>query len=312
MILIVSLNFGVERIVRIGAQEAGPESPPAIVRGILEARHASAKGINAARALLRLQKPALVLGLTGGWPGRFIQENLHQEGIQFVPIEIQGENRTCVVLRESTGESRLVINECGPTVSSDELQRIDEIYQRHLAEAESVLLTGSLLPGIPGDFYARRIESAHRAGKQVLLDAAGEPLSSGILAKPFAVKINHHEASAWASHPISDPPSALEVANLIVNQGISIAMITLGGRGAVLCTPHEGYSYTVPAVERAKSVGAGDAALAGLALALLQRKSAKSAGHFACAVGTASTLHGAGRCDPKDVARFLEQINCIP
>lgn len=311
MILIVSLNFGIERIVRLVSEEAGIETPPAIVRGALEARHASAKGINAARALLRLNYPALVVGLIGGWPGHFIVQDLNKEGIQFVPVAIHGENRTCVVLRKSSGESLLVMNECGPEISAEELHQIDETYQQYIDSAELILLTGSLLPGIPDDFYARLIRLAQKANKRVLLDAAGKPLAEAQKALPFGIKINAQEAAAFTGQPILNLQAAADAAHWMVKQGSSIAMITLGAAGAVLCTPEERYAYTVPIIRSHNSVGAGDATLAGLSLALLQGRSAKDAGLFACAVGTAATLHGAGRCVPDDVREFLGQVHCL-
>lgn len=311
MILIVSLNFGIERIVRVLAEEAGIGTPPAILRAKLESRHASAKGINSARALLRLGYPARVLGLLGGWAGHFIEEDLKREGIQFIPIAIRGENRTCTVLRTESGANQMVINECGPDIYKDELQRIEQSYKEQVQEAQMVLLTGSLLPGIPEDFYARLIGLAHQAQKRVLLDAAGQALAQGIKALPHAIKINDNEASAWAGRPISDIPQAAEIAHFIVKQGISIAMITLGARGAVLCTAEQGLAYSVPSINSQNCVGAGDAALAGLSLALLQGQSIQNAGAFASAVATASTLHGAGRCELKEIQNILPQIHCM-
>jgi tagatose 6-phosphate kinase len=305
VILVVSLNLAIERVVRVGEVRARD-----VMRGELVSRHASAKGVNAARALSALAEPCVLLGAVGGPTGDLIERELAAEEIALAPVRIEGESRTCVVLLESGGPDQTVINEVGPELTAIEIRAIEETYLGLLGRAERVLVNGSLPVGVPASLYLRFIEAARAAGKPVLLDASGEPLSEGVRALPEVVKINGSEASQWSGLAVRDAGSALAAADALVAAGVRVAMVTLGAAGAVLSSGAFKYWFEPPAIEAVNCVGAGDAALAGLASALRRGDALDRAGALAVAAGTASALHGAGRCTAEEIARFLPLVRC--
>lgn len=307
MILLVSLNLAIERIVRVPRV-----LPGGVMRGPLVARHASAKGVNAARALAALGVPRALLGAVGGLPGELIERDLAAEEIPLSPVRISGESRTCMVLLEAGRADQTVINEIGPELTEGEIEEALSAYRSLLEGAAMVLVTGSLPAGAPPDLYGRFIEDARAAGRPVLLDAAGDPLACGVRARPDGVKINAAEVSAWAGRPVTDAREAIEAADRLVEAGVSTAMVTLGARGAVIASKASRLFFRAPAIEAVNCVGAGDAALAGLAAGLLRGEPLEQAGVLSVAAGTASALHGAGRCTAEEIASILPRVRCQP
>lgn len=303
MILIVSLNLAIERVVRVGEVRARD-----VMRGDLLSRHASAKGVNAARALAALSEPFVLLGAVGGPTGDLIERELSAEAIPLEPVRIAGESRTCVVLLEDATRDQTVINEVGPGLTAEEVRAIEETYLGLLGRAEMVLVNGSLPLGVPASLYGRLIEAARAAGKPALLDASGEPLAAGVKARPEVVKINGSEASQWSGLPVRDAASALAAADALVGAGARVAMVTLGAAGAGLSSGGARYWFEPPAIEAVNCIGSGDAALAGLASALRRGDPLDRAGALAVAAGTASALHGAGRCTAEEIARILPLV----
>jgi tagatose 6-phosphate kinase len=306
VILVVSLNLAIERVVRAFGEVRARD----VMRGALLSRHASAKGVNAARALSALSEPLLLLGAVGGPTGDLIERELLAEGIPLAPIRIEGESRTCVVLLEGEGRDQTVINEVGPELTTGEIRAIEETYLGHLGGAERVILNGSLPLGVPASLYGRLIEAARAAGKPALLDASGEPLAEGVRACPDVVKINGSEAAQWSGMGVRDAGSALAAADALVAAGVRVAMVTLGAAGAVLSSGALRYWYEPPAISAVNCVGSGDAALAGLASALRRGDPLDRAGALAVATGTASALHGAGQCSAEEIARILPLVRC--
>ena len=307
MILLVSLNLAIERIVRVPRV-----APGGVMRGPLVARHASAKGVNAARALAALGEPRVILGAVGGLPGELIERELEAEGIPLAPVRIGGESRTCMVLLEAGRADQTVINEVGPELTEGEVAETVSMYQELLERAQMVLVMGSLPAGAPPDLYARFIEDARAAGRPVLLDASGDPLACGVRARPDGVKINAAEASAWFGRPLTDAREAMDAADRLVDAGVGAAMVTLGARGAVLSSRESRLFYRAPGIEAVNCVGSGDAALAGLAVGLLRGEPLDQAGALSVATGTASALHGAGRCTAEEIASMLPRVRCQP
>jgi len=303
VILIVSLNLAIERVVRVGEVRARD-----VMRGDLLSRHASAKGVNAARALAALSEPCVLLGAVGGPTGDLIERELSAEAIPLEPVRIAGESRTCVVLLEDATREQTVVNEVGPELTAEEVRAIEETYLGLLGRAAMVLVNGSLPLGVPASLYGRLIEAARAAGKPALLDASGEPLAAGVKARPEVVKINGSEASQWSGLPVRDAASALAAADALVGAGARVAMVTLGAAGAGLSSGAARYWFEPPAIEAVNCVGSGDAALAGLASALRRGDPLDRAGALAVAAGTASALHGAGRCTAEEIARILPLV----
>lgn len=292
------------------------------------------KGINAARALRGLDQTVLALGFAGGGTGNLIRVALDVEGLPYDLIHIAAESRTCTAIIDPISGSATEVNEPGATVTAREQAVFLDRFARALAGAQLVILSGSLPPGIPDNFYATLIEHARALGVPCLLDTSGRALASGVAAAPLLIKPNQHEAVALLGSAF-DPEDGAFVARTLPSPGPAALCLTLGPGGSALHAPANSWRARPPHVRVLDTVGAGDCFLAGLAAALVRAMGGATASHggdaaqplalataaiadpvtleemlrLATAVSTASTLTlGAGRCDPADVARLLPQV----
>ena len=307
MILVVSLNLAVDRTIEVDHLDVGQVHRSESIR--LEA---GSKGVNVARVLKTLGVPCVLTGFLGGPAGEFIAQGLGKEGIACAPCLIQDESRSCYILIESRTSRQTVVNEAGPRISPNEMECLVAHFLGLLREAELVLFSGSLPPGVPDETYARLIALTREGGKRALIDSSGAGLRCALDAGPFVVKVNDIEGAALLGRSIHDLAAAAEAGKLLCSGNSSLAMITLGSKGAVLSSKKESYVFTAPAIPAKNSVGSGDAAFAGLAAGLVRGLSMYETGVLAVAAGAANALHGGGHCTLEEITQLQGRVEFRP
>ncbi|MDD5774932.1 MAG: PfkB family carbohydrate kinase, partial [Candidatus Omnitrophica bacterium] len=143
--------------------------------------------------------------------------------------------------------------------------------------AGSLLVMGNRIPpGLCDDFYSRIITCARQRGVRTCLDFSQSftraQINRIIDAKPFFIKANLAEFAHLAQIPVErlqdDPLQMIEAARVVTDQGVSIFVISLGDKGALLVTPDEAFYALAPRVPVISTIGAGDTLIAGLAYRL--------------------------------------------
>jgi 1-phosphofructokinase/tagatose 6-phosphate kinase len=307
VIVTVTLNAAIDRTLTVPNFQRGQRH-----RATKGLTLAGGKGINIARALKRLDVPVVATGLAGGGTGARIIEQLTAEGILNDFVRIADDSRTSTVVVDPTSGSYTEINEWGPHVEPDELEMLIEKLHYLSRGADAVVFAGSLPRGVRDSFYGEAIRDLNRRQVQTVLDGEGEPLRRGVEAEPYLVSPNQREAEGLVGqefHDADDFPMALDA---IAEMGARNVMITL--ESGCFARFREDRSVrrfraVSPRVEALSPVGAGDVLLAGFVAARVGGDSAGDALRTAVAAGAVSTLEvGAGRFDPRDVARLAAQV----
>ena len=231
-ILTVALNAAIDTTLTIPGRLKVGETHK--VRDVLKLP--GGKGLNVARVLLTMGLPVQATGLAGGPAGEFIKGGLAQAGIDSTFLPIAGTSRTCIAVVECDSHRVTEVNEPGPTITDSEAQAFLDLYEKLLPGAEAVVLSGSLPPGLPDDYYSLLMQRAHRAGVPSILDTSGDPLHLGIAACPLLVKPNATEAGQLLGREIHNVEDALYVGHSMRERGPQMAAITRGSEGAVLVT----------------------------------------------------------------------------
>jgi 1-phosphofructokinase family hexose kinase len=307
VILTVTLNAAIDRTVavpnfRLGHRHRAVESR--IVAG--------GKGVNVARALKLLGRPVIATGLVGGATGTRILERLSEESILNDFTRIEGESRTNLAVVDPTSGEQTEINERGPEVRADEVDRFIEKLLYLAQGANLCVLAGSLPPGAEPDVYARLIGELRRLGVLAILDTDGEPMRLGLRAEPAVVAPNVIEAEEVVGHEFNDADDfALGLAGLL-EMGAGEAMITREA-GCVAIVAEDGerrrYDAQIEPLEPISTVGSGDAFLAGYVAARYEGGSPRECLAYGVACGAASTQHfGAGTLEPGEVERLLARV----
>lgn len=275
--------------------------------------HPGGGGINVARAIRNLGGRAVAVFPSGGESGRRLEELLRAEGVDAVAVPVAGSTRENLnVTEESTGRQYRFCKP-GPALAHGDWMRCVEAVEA-LAPLDYLVLSGSLPPGVPSDFYRMAATEAERHGTRVVLDASGDPLRSGASAGVFLLKTSLSEFETLTGAAAAGEENRVRAARTLIDQGRCQALVlTLGAQGALWVSKTEfGRVPGVP-VPVSSEVGAGDSLVAGLLLELSRGASLRDAVAFGVAAGSASVMAiGTELCRLSDVERLRESLEPVP
>ncbi len=224
---------------------------------------AGGKGVNVARILTALGHPALVLGPAGGHHGHTARAELDHAGLPHDLTDIRGTTRRTVTLVCHTSGHATLINEPGPDLTTDDWHTVRQRYTDHLPQATVAVCAGSLPPGAPTDAYAQLITLARHHGVPSILDTSGPALHAGLAAGPDIAKPNATELAEITG--TTDPHTAARHA---LRAGARAVAVSLGPDGLLAATPTGTWQAHPPQRLTGNPTGAGDAAVAALAVSL--------------------------------------------
>ncbi|MEV0401113.1 1-phosphofructokinase family hexose kinase [Actinoallomurus sp. NPDC050550] len=233
---------------------------------------AGGKGVNVARVLHALGHDVLIVGPAGGPTGAALRADLDAAGLAHDLVPIAGETRRTVTV--VAGGDATLLNEPGPTITPEEWAALEA----RIPDADVVVISGSLPPGVPADAVARLA----RRDARVIVDTSGEPLRH---AAPYAwaVKPNAVELAelTGTADPVAgarslvagtgDPSLLAELTRTDrhVTGGRSLGapavVVSLGAEGLMAVVGDDVHRVAPPQVVTGNPTGAGDAVVAALA-----------------------------------------------
>jgi 6-phosphofructokinase 2 len=272
-------------------------------------RYAGGKGIDVSRAIHEMGGRTVAYGFIGGPVGRAVEILLDEEEVSFSFTPIERETRTNFIITDSKSGRQTRIDAPGPRISKSEFERFEKKMRRIRPSPDLIVMGGSLPPGIPNDVYYSIIMEAKTFGVRAILDSEGQWLAEGIKAKPYLVKPNVREAEGLLGRKLPDEDAIIKGALDIVDMGVEIAIISMGSDGIIAATDEDVLKAVPPQVKVKSAVGAGDCAIAGLALKLANEESLSKACRLAVALGTAAVITpGTELARRSDVEALLPRV----
>jgi 6-phosphofructokinase 2 len=249
-------------------------------------------GINVARVIHALGGETLALVLGGGATGRLIEDLLRDAGVPTVILPMAGRTRVSLtVYDQRAGQEYRFVPE-GPVVTQGEWHSVREMLDR--TEGGWLVASGSLPRGLPADAYAQVTRIAIRRGMRVVLDTSGEPLRAALHSGLTLIKPSLRELEHLVGKSLPDAASQAEEAMKLVRDGAAqMVVVTLGANGALLATPDGVTRMPALAGPVRSAVGAGDAFLASMVMALSRGLAPKTALAWGIAAGAAA-VEGVG------------------
>lgn len=303
-ILCVTPNPAVDRTMVVPTVTAGE-----IHRSYEIVVDAGGKGLNVARAVQNLGGKAVCAGFLGGLSGQRVETLAEAEGFASAWTQIEGETRTCVIVRAQDGSESTVFNENGPTVSADEWMQFGTDLPAAAAACDLVCLSGSLPAGVDPEALSALIRTVEASGTAVWVDTSGAALRAAVAGRPSMIKVNQHEAGEIAGLTIDSPADAVTAAESFREKGVRSVAISLGSAGGVLVTSHGAWWAQPPSLAVQNSVASGDSFMAGLAVATVRDCEPDVALCYAVAAGTANaTSTGGAHFTKETVEHLLGQI----
>lgn len=270
-------------------------------------RVAGGKANNVARVLRLLGAPVVATGFAGGGSGEFIQGDLRRHGIAAEYEQIPGESRTCLAMVDRVNGTLTEVREKGPAIPAEAAEAFLARFDRLLDGARAVVISGSLPPGIPTDYYGRLVERARGRGVFTLLDCSGGALKAALGARPDLVKPNREELAGWlGTSDVSDP---LAGARAMREAGAGAVAVSLGKDGLLYTGPEGTWQVRPPAVAAVNTVGSGDSLVGGFTAGLLRGLPVPEALRLGVACGTANALtKGVASPRAEDIEAILPQV----
>lgn len=294
MIITVTPNPSLDRTVTVGS----PLMRGAVQRVDSVTVEPGGKGINVARALTLADVPAeAVLPAADSDP---LLSALRTLSMPFTNVPVAEPVRTNLAITESDGTTTK-LNERGAAVDADALEALTRCVLTKAREAAWVVMSGSLPPGMPLDWYAQVVSLLAPLGCRVAVDTSEAPLAAlaaGFdVAAPDLIKPNAEELADLAGVPAADLEGAAAQGDLsgvvaaslqLVSRGVGTVLATLGAAGAVLVDATGAWLATPPPIVPRSTVGAGDASLAGYLRAVVAGADAPQRLQMAVAYGSAA------------------------
>ena len=220
---------------------------------------AGGKGINVSQILNQLGVDNTAWGFVGGFTGEELIRQLNVKKISSDFVRISDDTRVNVKIH---AQEETEINAAGPDITDQEVaafkSRLDD-----LEAGDVVVLSGSLAPSLPTDFYESLLPLIREKGAEFVVDTTGEALLRTLKFNPLVIKPNHHELADLFDTSFSSTADMLEAAKKLQKLGAQNVMISMAGEGAYLVTADHVYHANAATGTAVNSVGAGDSMIAG-------------------------------------------------
>lgn len=298
----VTLNSAVDKTLGIERLQPG-----AVHRARILSIEAGGKGIIVALTLRALGAQSVIAGgLLGREGAAHALDRLAAVGVEVAFIPVAGAVRTNLTLIETVSGETTKINEPGQTATQADLDAL-LAWADDARPGEFWALCGSLPPGLPDTTYGQMIQRLKGRGALTFLDSSGLPLRYGLEAQPHAVKINREEAAFVLDETLPGRVSLLDeaAARLRARYDVALCAITYGPLGIALQGQDESWCARSPTIAARNTVGAGDAALAGMLDGVARAQTHADIVRWMTACGSAAAAHPRSSMDDDQEVRGL-------
>ncbi|GAB3494853.1 1-phosphofructokinase family hexose kinase [Amycolatopsis cihanbeyliensis] len=233
--------------------------PDATHRALAVRSRAGGKGMNVARVVRAAGGEACAVGTAGGAEAALLGADLTAAGLPHELVPIGGSTRRTVTLISTVDSTTTLVNEPGPELAPAEWATLTGTVRRLLPAAGALVCAGSLPPGAGG--YTDLLALA--GDLPTILDTSGAALTAALPARPTVVKPNAAELREVTGH--NDPVAA---AHRLRAAGARAVVVSLGADGLLAVTAEGAWHARPSRPLTGNPTGAGDAAVAGMALEL--------------------------------------------
>lgn len=267
-------------------------------------------GVNVSRVVHRLGADTVAVYLAGGLTGDLYTQLLQAEQVPHQRIRIEGETRESFTVTENdTGEQyRFVL--AGPTLAPTDQATVFTVLDQVVERGDWLVASGSLPPGVPGDFYGQLARHYSSRGVTVVVDTAPPWLGSALDSGVVVAKPSKHELEEYLGRDLPDLDEQVQGArDMIARSSAQLVALSLGGDGAVLVSADSAWHAVAPGVIPVSTVGAGDSFLAGLVVALHRGEPPQAALAYAVAAGSSTAMSPAtSLCQADSVEAVLPRV----
>jgi ribokinase len=243
---------------------------------------AGGKGANQAAAAARLGASVAMVGCVGG--DDFGRQQLAGLGRLGVNVDAVRRDDTA-----STGVALIMVDEAGQNSIILDLGANVRLSVADVRAAEAAIASASVLLvqlEIPLEVVEQAIQLARRHQVMAVLNPApAQDLPPELLRHVDVLIPNESEAALLTGIDVTDMERGREAAEKLLQAGVGIVIMTLGERGALAVSRQTVVHAPAFQVDVVDTTAAGDAFVAGFAVALAEGRELPNAVRFANAAG---------------------------
>nr|WP_255483457.1 1-phosphofructokinase [Cedecea sp. P7760] len=265
------------------------------------------KGVNVSLVLNHFRQPTHVMGIFGGFTGRYIVEELKKQKINVTPSWVQAATRINVFINDGSNEYKLV--NTGAPIDDECKQQIIQ-HLDCIRPGDYLVISGSLPPGIESLFYAEVISLCEQRGGEVILDISHPALRQLLELNPLLIKPNDDELKEIFNLKVENVPQVRTAMRTLHQLGARNVLLTLGAKGLYFSNGSDLWFASAPEVELVSSACAGDAALGAFLSQWLNGEDISLALALASATG-ANVAGSAGLGKLDRIQELLQQVQIV-
>lgn len=297
MITAISLNPSIDRTVSVVQLHQG-----GLNRAVDTQCVAAGKGINVALAASALGLDAECIGFMQREGSKMFEKRLMMHSTAYNFVWCEGSVRTNLKIFDQEKGEITEVNESGAPVTEEQLKQMSDLVALHAENTDYLVLTGSLPPGCPQDYYGTLIRMVDGLGCRCILDADGERLKRGLEAHPYMIKPNRYEMETMLGRELKTLSEIRDAARTFIDMGVKLVAVSLGADGALITDGSTAlYAPRLP-IEVRSTVAAGDSMVAGLTWGLIGEKDLAETFRMGVACATA-------RC-ATDAYKVIDKASC--
>jgi len=243
-----------------------------------------------AKVLKALGEVPVAAGFLGGRRGEEIRADLASRDIEMEFLTVSAATRQCITVMNESERSITELVEESHAVPDAEYQRLLEIIRCRLGDCRAVVMSGSLTPGGPVDFYQQCTQSAREAGVLSVVDAQGPALLHALKAGPGVVKPNRIELAATVAGELKTESAIVSAMHELRGRGAECVVVTAGKEPTLAFDGRTTWRVSPPAIKAVNPIGSGDSFTAALTWRLAQGEDLGEACRWGAAAGAANAL----------------------
>ncbi len=311
MIITVSPNTALDRTRIVSGFQPGKQS-----RSTLEFVQPGGSGTHAAYVIQELGGHTISIGPCGGHVGEYWKAEAEKLGLRVDMVPIPGETRESICLVDLDLGTVVESVVAGPSVPPDTKDHMLERVKHYLPDAELLIVSGSVPPGIPADIYCEMIELARKFEVRTLADIHSEPLKLAIGHRPWLIKPNLVEFEDLLGFKTTGMAERIRESRKLSDEYGTIVALSMAGEGLLLTYSGQQVFLTAPAVDmhlpggKGKNfTGCGDALVGGLAFEYCRSNDLVSAARLGLAAAHFNlSTFGTPEIDAAQVIRLAEDV----
>ncbi|MBB3752707.1 6-phosphofructokinase 2 [Mycolicibacterium sp. BK634] len=304
--MIVTLTMNPALDITVDADEVRPTDK---IRCRADRYDAGGGGVNVARFAHALGASATAVLTVGGPTGAHLLELMDAATVSTEPVAVRGVTRQSFTVNESSTGRQFRFVLPGPLLSDDDQARCLSLVDHAATQAEFIVASGSLPPGVPADFYQRVADICQRRHVRLILDTSGcglRHINSGV----YLLKPSLRELQECVGRQLRTQSEQAAAACELIERGVAdVIVVSLGAQGALLVTSEEARWFSAVEANAVSGVGAGDAMVAGIVVGLQRGWALDAAVRYGIAAATAKLqTPGTAAFALDEVDRFYDQV----